>query len=163
MGNGASSAPRQSVSNSSSKLEVVPPVAVTMRAPWGSCSLSPHVTLLFSKLDFDVSKNFDLGCLHSVAIRSASERESDLLSGSSKPMFAVAQRELGLLSCDKLEEQSSLFKDAAEKLEDFHEFAQTYARLFCNDHIRSAFLHKKYQALVELPFFLCVFLWLVFY
>ena len=169
MGNGASSAPKQSVPNSNrgestspskqghssaSNSMLVPPAAVTMRAPWGSCSLSPPVTLLFSKLDFDVSKNFDLGCLHSVAIRSASEMESDLFSESTKPMFAVAQRELGLLSCDTLEEQSSLFKDAAEKLEDFHEFAQTYSRIFCNDHIRSAFLRKKHQSLVELPFLL---------
>jgi hypothetical protein len=120
-----------------------------MRAPWGSCVLGLHVAQLFSKLDFEVSQNPHLGCLHSVAIRCATEGDSDQPSGPVESPFAAARRELGELPGAVLKEQEMMFKDAAEKLEDFHEFAQTYARTFCNDHIRSSFQRKKSNFLVR--------------
>lgn len=125
------------------KEETMPPPGVAMRAPWGSCVLSLHVASLFSKLDFDVSTSVNLGCLHSIAVRFAPEQESDASLGVSESAFAAAERELGLLPRDLLKDQQVLFKDAAEKLEDFHEFAQTHGRIFCNDHIRSTFQRKK--------------------
>ena len=147
MGNGAST--KQPVPNASDGKQsafrdaIAPPPSVVMRAPWGSCVLSLHVALLFSKLDFDVSASFDLGCLHSIAVRCAPEEEPDASFEVSDSAFAAAERELGLLPGDLLKEQEALFKDAAEKLEDFHEFAQTHGRIFCNDHIRSTFQRKK--------------------
>lgn len=167
MGNGASSAPKQTPAavsshgqlkdsvpqdRSSHRVSVsgnLPPTGAVMRAPWGSCVLSLHVAHLFSKLDFDVSQNRDLGCMHSVAIRYATEGDSDLPDVVTESPFAAALRELGKLPCDVLKEQEGMFKDAADKLEDFHEFAQTYARIFCNDHIRYSFQRKKSHVLVS--------------
>jgi hypothetical protein len=173
MGNGASSASKRPVpvsghdnSASSSKQGPgspapkrapvpgsVPPSGAAMRAPWGSCVLGLHVAQLFSKLDFEVSQNPDLGCLHSVAIRCAIEGDSGQPSGPAESPFSAAHRELGELPGAVLKEQEMLFKDAAEKLEDFHEFAQTYARIFCNDHIRSSFQRKKSNFLVRVTRF----------
>ena len=160
MGNGASSASKQSVPNNgklaSSSKRIGSPIkpessisaGAAMRAPWGSCILSLHVANLCSKLDFDVSQSNDLGCLHSIAIRCVSEEGSEHLPGA-KSLFAAPQRELGVLSGDILRQQGLLFNDTADKLEDFHEFAGTYARIFCNDHIRSTFQRKKSHILVS--------------
>jgi hypothetical protein len=175
MGNGASSAPKQNpaptpndglyktsssrgrISKDVSEPGKLPPPGVAMRAPWGSCVLSLHVAHLFSKLDFDVSQNADLGCLHSVAARCATEGDTDHPSNLIESPFAPALRELGELPYNALKEQSTLFKDASDKLEDFHEFASTYARIFCNDHIRSSFQRKKSNVLVGLPQRFCSF------
>ena len=164
MGSGASSSPKQSVqhadktSTSSNQghsfTDSKPSAGAVMRAPWGSCVLSLHVASLFSKMDFDVSQNIELGCLHSVAARCSSEGAAHQLSGV-QSVFAAAHRELGLLQDNVLKEQDALFKDAAEKLEDFHEFAQTYARIFCNDHIRSTFQKKKSHTLVRSCYLRC--------
>jgi hypothetical protein len=154
MGSGASSSSQPSVqpvgktATSSNQSRSTPMAGAVMRAPWGSCVLSLHVASLFSKMDFDVSQNMELGCLHSVAARCASEGASHQLP-EFQSVFAPAQRELGLLQDTVLKEQDALFNDAAEKLEDFHEFAQTYARIFCNDHIRSTFQKKKSHTLVS--------------
>ena len=171
MGNGASSAPKHNAvpaphhgqlkassaqgrtPTTVSEPANLPPPGAAMRAPWGSCVLSLHVAHLFSKLDFDVSQNRELGCLHSVAVRCATEGDTDLPSVVIESPFAPVLRELGELPCEPLKEQQALFKDAAEKLEDFHEFAQTYARIFCNDHIRSSFQRKKSSILVGITMF----------
>jgi hypothetical protein len=128
----------------------LPLPGVAMRAAWGSCVLSGHVAALVSKLNFNVASSAELGCLHSIAARAASDEHLDPLHAStSETAFSSAERELGLLAGDALQEQQALFKDAAEKLEDFHEFAETFARIFCNDHIRSTFLRKKSHVLVS--------------
>ena len=91
----------------------VPPSGAAMRAPWGSCVLGLHVAQLFSKLDFEVSQNPHLGCLHSVAIRCATEGDSDQPSGPVESPFAAARRELCELPGAVLKEQEMMFKDAA--------------------------------------------------
>jgi hypothetical protein len=158
MGGGASSASKQSVPNNgkttlpqkqNTVADANPSAGTAMRAPWGSCVLSLHVASLFSQMDFDVSQNSDLGCMHSIALRCAAEGQADHVSGATESIFAATQRELGVLPGDVLKQQGMLFKDAAEKLDDFHEFAQTHARIFCNDHIRSTFQRKKSHFLVR--------------
>ena len=161
MGGGASSASKQSVPNNGKPKQqsdsgAVPSAGAAMRAPWGSCVLSQHVASLLSQMDFDVSQNSDLGCLHSMALRFAAERQPDHVSGVVESIFAAPQRELGVLAGDVLKQQGMFFKDAAEKLDDFHEFAQTHARIFCNDHIRSTFLQKKSHILVRVHILNCL-------